>query len=91
MFDFTNTSIEALPAPSAGRAEYRDAKNPALVLRVAATGTKTFNVSRKVAGRFVRVTLGTFTRAGDTRPRMTVDMARREFRKARAKSREART
>ncbi|MBK6728571.1 MAG: integrase family protein [Xanthomonadales bacterium] len=84
-FDFTNTAIDALPSPPTGRVEYRDAKNPALVLRVASSGTKSFCVGRKVAGRFVRVTLGTFKRATDLQPRMTVDMARKELRKAEGK------
>jgi integrase len=74
-FDFTNTSVDAVTPPEAGRVEYRDARNPALILRVTASGTKSFCVGRKVGGRFVRVTLGTFKRAGDTLPRMTVDRA----------------
>ncbi len=74
-FRFTNTAIDALPLPESGRVEYRDTDS-ALVLRVTASGSKTFTLARKVNGRFVRVTVGTFKRPGDAAPRMTVDRAR---------------
>jgi len=74
-FRFTNTAIDALPLPEAGRVEYRDTDS-ALVLRVTASGSKTFTLARKVNGRFLRVTVGTFKRPGDAAPRMTVDRAR---------------
>lgn len=74
-FPFTNATVDAVPIPDEGRAEYRDSNNPALVLRVTTGGTKSFCLARKTAGRFVRVTLGTFKRAGDRTARMTVELA----------------
>lgn len=74
-FPFTNSTVDAVPVPADGRAQYRDANNPALILRVTSTGTKSFCVGRKVNGKFVRVTLGTFKRAGDRTPRMSVELA----------------
>jgi len=81
-FTFTNTQIDALPLPPSGRVEYRDESNPALILRVAASGTKSFCVRRKIAGRAVRVTLGTFKRPGDAIVRMSVEAARKKLREA---------
>lgn len=83
--DFTNASIDAIKPPVKGRTEYRDKKNPALVLRVTARGAKTFSVARKMNGKFVRVTLGTYKAAGDAHARMTVEMARKALRKAEGK------
>ena len=80
-FDFTNTAVDGIEPPASGRVEYRDTKS-ALVLRVTASGSKSFSIGRKVNGRFVRVTVGTFKRPGDTLPRMTVDRARAAARKA---------
>lgn len=81
MFRFTNTAVDAVSLPESGRAEYRDADS-ALVLRVTASGSKTFSIARKVNGKFTRVTVGTFKRPGDAAPRMTVDRARVAARKA---------
>lgn len=72
----SNREALMLAAPRSGRAEYRDTKVPALTLRVSSGGTKTWCVSRKVGGRFVRVTLGTFMAPDDTVPRITVERAR---------------
>lgn len=82
VFAFTNTKIDDLPLPPSGRIEYRDEANPALILRVTASGTKSFCVRRKVAGKAVRVTLGTFKRAGDAMVRMSVEAARKKLREA---------
>lgn len=81
-FKFNNTEINALAPPATGRVEYRDSDNPALRLRVAASGSKSFCVRRTVAGRIVRVTLGTFKGPGDTMVRMSVEMARKALREA---------
>lgn len=81
-FPFNNTKIDELVTPATGRVEYRDSHNPALRVRVAANGSKSFCVRRKVAGKAVRVTLGTFKGPGDTMPRMTVEMARKALREA---------
>lgn len=81
-FDFTNTAIDALPIPATGRAEYRDSRSPALILRVSASGTKSFCVARKVNGKFLRVTLGTFKTSRDASPRLTAERARVAARRA---------
>lgn len=73
-FRFSKQRIEALPTPSTGRVEYRDAVTPGLVLRVTANGAKSFSLFRRgVDGRPVRVTLGAF-------PAMTVEQAQRRTR-----------
>jgi integrase len=77
---FTNASIEAIEPPTSGRIEYRDARDSALIVRVASTGAKTFSVLRRVNGRLVRATLGPFKRAGDEQVRMSVDAARKALR-----------
>jgi integrase len=70
--NFTKKSIAALPSPPQGkRTSYHDNKTPGLILRVTATGTKTFVLYRRIDGRPERVTLGRF-------PQMTVDQARTE-------------
>lgn len=75
---FLRATLDALPVPAPGdRAEYQDAQNPHLRLRVTANGTKSFFLRRKIAGKAVRVTLGTYKRAGDRDPVMTVEQARR--------------
>jgi integrase len=72
-FRFSKQRIEALPIPADGRAEYRDAVTPGLVLRVTANGAKSFSLFRRVNGRPARVTLGAF-------PTMTVEQAQRRAR-----------
>ncbi len=72
-FRFTKQRVEALAIPADGRAEYRDAATPGLVLRVTAGGVKSFSLFRRVNGRPARVTLGAF-------PAMTVEQAQRRAR-----------
>jgi integrase len=72
-FRFSKQRIEALPIPADGRAEYRDIVTPGLVLRVTATGAKSFSLFRRMNGRPARVTLGAF-------PTMTVEQAQRRAR-----------
>ena len=75
---FHRSILDSLPLPPPGqRAEYQDAAAPELVLRVTATGNKTFNLRRKINGKAVRVTLGTYKRPGDKDPVMTVEQARK--------------
>ena len=57
--NFTLKSIAGLPAPEKGRVEYYDTKVPHLLIRVHATGKKTFMLYRWHQGRPVRVTIGT--------------------------------
>lgn len=84
---FHRATLDSLPLPPTGqRAEYQDAAAPELVLRVTATGHKTFNLRRKINGRAVRVTLGTYKRPGDKDPVMTVEQARKAATRAKAKA-----
>ncbi|AOJ87149.1 hypothetical protein WS87_10925 [Burkholderia sp. MSMB0856] len=72
-FVFTEARLRALPLPAAGqRANYRDAKQPGLHLRVSAGGARTFSVFRRVRnGSPERITIGRW-------PDITVDEARRQ-------------
>ncbi len=60
--DFTIRSIEAIPAPAAGRVELKDTKTPGLYLRVTSNGVKSFSFVGRAKGsnRVERVTLGKF-------------------------------
>lgn len=73
IINFTKATIDALPIPAKGqRAEYCDAKQAALRLRVSASGVKTFCVLKRVKGAGMeRVTLARY-------PEMTVEQARRK-------------
>lgn len=82
---FHRKTLDTLPLPAPGqRNEYQDAAAPELVLRVTATGHKTFNLRRKINGKAVRVTLGTYKRPGDKDPVMTVEQARKAATRAKA-------
>ncbi|KVP98748.1 hypothetical protein WJ97_09910 [Burkholderia ubonensis] len=72
-FVFTEARLRALPLPAAGqRANYRDAKQPGLHLRVSAGGARTFSVFRRVRnGPPERITIGRW-------PDITVAEARRQ-------------
>lgn len=84
---FHRKTLDTLPLPAPGqRAEYQDASAPELVLRVTATGHKTFNLRRKINGKAVRVTLGTYKRPGDKEPVMTIEQARKAATRAKAKA-----
>jgi integrase len=67
---FTKKELEALPIPEKGRAYVHDAKVNGLVLQITPTGTKSFQVYRKIGGKPVRVTLGRY-------PDMTIEQARK--------------
>lgn len=73
IINFTKAVLDALPLPAKGqRAEYCDAKQAALRLRVSASGVKTFCVLKRVKGAGMeRVTLARY-------PEMTVEQARRK-------------
>ena len=82
---FLRKTLDSLPLPADGqRDEYQSITSPELLLRVTSAGTKTFCLRRKINGRAVRVTLGTYMRAGDTEPVMTVAQAERAAVKAKA-------
>jgi integrase len=72
IINFTKASLEALPTPASGRAEYQDSKTPGLKIRVTSTNVKTFCVLKRVrGGQPQRITLGRF-------PNMTIEQARRQ-------------
>ena len=84
---FHRKTLDNLPLPAPGqRAEYQDASAPELVLRVTSTGHKTFTLRRKINGKAVRVTLGTYKRPGDVDPVMTVEQARKAATRAKAEA-----
>lgn len=57
-FNFTQSRLRKLPVPDMGRATYRDARTPGLMIRVSATGHKAAYLSRKVKGRHIKLRLG---------------------------------
>lgn len=57
----SRSSISAIALPESGRTYYRDEKTRGLVLDVQASGAKTFQIYRKVAGKPTRITLGRFS------------------------------
>jgi len=58
---FTQDRVRDLAPPATGRAEYRDAKQPGLYLRVSANGTKSWRLVKKArSGKLERITLGQF-------------------------------
>lgn len=61
-FKFTRASIDGAVCP-AGRAQafFRDTEQPALMLRVTASGAKAFVFEQRLAGKTVRVTIGPAT------------------------------
>lgn len=74
-FTFSKARITRLPAPTTGRVEYRDLDQPGLVLRVSATGARTFNALLWINSkrRLERMTIGRF-------PNVAVDTARQRVR-----------
>lgn len=59
-FNFSRANILAIVPPGSGRQYYRDERTRALVLDVQASGTKTFQVYRKVDGKPTRISLGRY-------------------------------
>ncbi|NJL73325.1 MAG: integrase arm-type DNA-binding domain-containing protein [Candidatus Competibacteraceae bacterium] len=55
---FTVAMVERISPPPSGHVEYWDTVVPGLLLRVSFTGTKSYQVMTRVAGKRVRVTLG---------------------------------
>lgn len=68
-FKFTKVKLESLPPAERGQVEYGDTVVNGLRLRVGTSGVKSFCISRKRNGKFIRATLGRF-------PDLTVDNAR---------------
>lgn len=70
----SDAKILALKQPMAGQAEYPDSVVPGLRLRVGVSGTKTFTLRKRVAGKYRNITLGRFSE------RMTLSDARKKAR-----------
>ena len=68
-FKFTKAKLESLPPAESGQVEYGDTVVKGLRVRVGISGVKSFCISRKRNGKFIRATLGRF-------PDLTIDNAR---------------
>ncbi len=68
-FKFTKAKLECLPPAESGQIEYGDTVVNGLRLRVGTSGVKSFCISRKRNGKFIRATLGRF-------PDLTIGNAR---------------
>lgn len=68
-FKFTKSKLESLPPAPKGQVEYGDTVVNGLRVRVGISGVKSFCISRKRNGKFIRATLGRF-------PDLTIDNAR---------------
>lgn len=68
-FKFTKAKIESLPPAESGQIEYGDTVVNGLRIRVGTSGVKSFCISRKRNGKFIRATLGRF-------PDLSIDNAR---------------
>ncbi|MEH4262780.1 integrase family protein [Klebsiella aerogenes] len=68
-FKFTKAKLESLPPAERGQVEYGDTVVNGLRVRVGISGVKSFCISRKRNGKFIRATLGRF-------PDLTIDNAR---------------
>uniref|UniRef100_UPI001C43A166 Arm DNA-binding domain-containing protein n=1 Tax=Salmonella enterica TaxID=28901 RepID=UPI001C43A166 len=68
-FKFTKTKLENLPPAERGQIEYGDTIVNGLRIRIGTSGVKSFCISRKRNGKFIRATLGRF-------PDLTIDNAR---------------
>ncbi|GAO01833.1 site-specific integrase [Anaeromyxobacter sp. PSR-1] len=73
----TAVAVEKLATPATGRLEVYDAEVPGLVLRVSASGVKSWSFTYRVKGDPRRLTLGAF-------PGVTLKLARERARDARA-------
>ena len=75
-FNFTKSILSSLPIPPKGkRFSFKDEKERGLIIRVTASGQKTFQLYQKFDGRPVRVNLGSF-------PDTTIENARKTCLKA---------
>ncbi len=71
-YNFTKIFIESLEIPEAGqRSYYKDAKVIGLEVMVTSSGHKSFKVSKKKDGKFIRVTLGGY-------PDLSIENARKK-------------
>lgn len=70
----TDAKILALKPPAAGQVEFLDSMVPGLRLRIGVSGTKTFMLRKRVAGKSRNITLGRYSE------RMTLSDARKKAR-----------
>ena len=56
----TDAKLKALKAPVSGQAEYSDPEVPGLRVRIGTTGTKTFILRKRVAGKIRNISLGRY-------------------------------
>jgi hypothetical protein len=56
----TDTKIKGLRAPARGQVEHSDSDVPGLRIRVGTSGTKTFILRKRVAGRIRNITVGRY-------------------------------
>ncbi|MDE1487750.1 integrase family protein [Xenorhabdus bovienii] len=68
-FKFTKAKLESLPPAERGQIEYGDTVVNGLRIRIGTSGVKSFCISRKRNGKFIRATLGRF-------PDLSIDNAR---------------
>lgn len=70
--NFTKAFIESLETPKTGqRSYYKDSKVHGLEIMVTASGHKSFKVSKKKDGKFIRITLGGY-------PDLSIELARKK-------------
>lgn len=69
--NFTKGNINSLPLPEKGHVMYHDTEIHGLVLRVFASGVKSFSLFRRIEGKPENITIGRY-------PQMTPDQARDE-------------
>lgn len=65
---FTKAKIDTLPIPDNGREYHYSKKVDGLLIQVTPTGSKSFQVRKKLNGKSIRVTLGSY-------PAMTIEQA----------------
>lgn len=71
-YNFTKIFIESLKIPKAGqRSYYKDTKVNGLEIMVTSSGHKSFKVSKKKEGKFIRITLGKY-------PDLSIENARKK-------------
>jgi integrase len=71
-YNFTKIFIESLEIPEAGqRSYYKDAKVIGLEIMVTSSGHKSFKVTKKKDGKFIRITLGGY-------PDLSIENARKK-------------
>jgi integrase len=76
--NFTKGNIDALPLPESKHVIYHDTRVPGLIIRVFATGVKSFSLYRRIAGKTENITIGKYSK-------MSPEQARKEAEKLNGK------